>query len=246
LLLVYMLRSQHKLLFMAIGGVVGVILAYYTSDRWLDRISTISNYQADSSAYVRILVWKWTWGFVQSHPMGGGFSSYVINAVTLPPDAHNPHGSTQFGRAFHSSYFEVLGEHGFPGMALFLGAAGLATLATFSIGRKVRDIPELQWCGALAIAIQAGLAVFLTAGAFVGLAFQPMFWYFVAMSVCLKAYVHRCLSDEVKVKTGWREMARDNLAGLGGGRGGGRSGPIPVGVASRKGAVRSAPWQPRS
>lgn len=168
--------------------------------------------------------------------MGGGFSSYLVNAISLPPDAFNPHGSTQYGRAFHSSYFEVLGEHGFPGLALFLTVAGLATLSTFSISRHVKNIPELQWCASLAMAIQASLAVFLTAGAFVGLAFQPMFWYSIAMTVCLRAYVQRCLSVDTAPKTGWRGVAQENLATL---TGGGRAGPLPVGVASRRGVVVS-------
>jgi hypothetical protein len=33
--------------------------------------------------------------------------------------------------------------------------------------------------------------VFMTAGAFVGIAFQPMYWFFIAMSISLRQYVLR-------------------------------------------------------
>jgi hypothetical protein len=52
------------------------------------------------------------------------------------------------------------------------------------------------------------MLVFLTSGAFVGLAFQPPFWYFVAMGVCLRAHVwHAERADTAAVK-GWRLAAQ--------------------------------------
>jgi hypothetical protein len=51
-------------------------------------------------------------------------------------------------------------------------------------------------------ALQSGFAVFLTAGAFVGIAFQPAFWYFVAMGVSLSEYVRRV--EEPQAPLSWR------------------------------------------
>jgi hypothetical protein len=55
----------------------------------------------------------------------------------------------------------------------------------------------------------------MTSGAFVGIAFQPTFWYFIAMSVSLREYVRR-VEQAQKVPKGWRAslMARsDAVAG---------------------------------
>lgn len=204
--------SRHKILYSATGVVVGLILSYWTSDRWLDRVSSIADYQSDTgSAVLRILVWKWTLGFVQSYPLGGGFQAYIVNQISLPGNAANPGGSIQFGRAFHSIYFEMLGEQGWPGLFMFLALALLAIWNTILVRRAAKRNPDLEWCGALAVAIRTGLAVFMSAGAFVGIAFQPMFWYFVAMTVCLRAYVRQVETQDAVPASGWRKVAHGNL-----------------------------------
>jgi hypothetical protein len=57
-------------------------------------------------------------------------------------------------------------------------------------------------------AVQSGMLVFLTSGAFVGLAFQPPFWYFVAMGVCLRAHVWHAERAGTPVVKGWRLAAQ--------------------------------------
>ena len=136
--------------------------------------------------------------------------AYVINHIELPAHGADP-GHTEFGRAFHSSYFEVLGEHGYPGIVLFLLLAGSTLLMLRRLARKARPYPELQWVVALSDALQSGLAVFLSSGAFVGLAFQPMFWYFISMSICLNAYMWRVEHAGESLQTGWRAMAANPI-----------------------------------
>ena len=49
----------------------------------------------------------------------------------------------------------------------------------------------------------------MTAGAFVGIAFQPMFWYFVALGVSLREYVRRVEETGAPVPLpGWRGAAQ--------------------------------------
>lgn len=204
-------RSRHKMLFIVAGILVTAVLAYVTSDTWTERISSITAYKSDSSAQVRLLVWKWTLGFVTSYPLGGGFNAYIINQISVPGDSLNPGGVIQFARAFHSIYFEVLGEQGWPGLFLFLAICGVVLMSTHNISRRAAKIPELEWCASFAVAIQAGMVAFMSAGAFVGVAFQPMFWYFVAMTVCLRSYLARVEAAGRTTQTGWRAVAQNNL-----------------------------------
>jgi probable O-glycosylation ligase (exosortase A-associated) len=199
-------RSKHKFAFGIVVVLVACLVAYTTSGAWNARVSTIGDFEQEDSAYVRILVWRWTLGFVAEHPLGGGFSTYIINHIEVPGHGADP-GHVEFGRAFHSSYFEVLGEHGYPGLFIFLALAGSTLLMLRRIAKKARPHPELNWLAGLSDALQSGLAVFLTSGAFVGLAFQPMFWYFVSMGVCLNAHLWRVERAGVAVPKGWRAMA---------------------------------------
>jgi probable O-glycosylation ligase (exosortase A-associated) len=207
---VYMwIRSRQKIAFGIALIVVSCLVAYTTTSAWNDRITTIGSYSNENSAYTRILVWKWTLEYTAMNPMGGGFQSYLIDHVDLPGTADSP-GFTQFGRAFHSIYFEVLGEQGYPGLAIFLIIAGSMLIRLRRVSQKARRIPELQWVAALSDALQSGLAVFLTAGAFVGIAFQPMFWYFISMGISLNAYMWRVEHPRTRGDVRWRAVARVN------------------------------------
>jgi putative inorganic carbon (HCO3(-)) transporter len=201
---VYMwIRSRHKFRFGVVVAIVAGIIVYSTSGAWNARVSTIGNFEQENSAYGRILVWRWTLGFVAQHPLGGGFSTYLIDHIELPAQGTDP-GHIEFGRAFHSSYFEMLGEHGYPGLIIFLLLAASTLLMLRRVAKTARPYPELEWVVGLSDALQSGLTVFLTCGAFVGLAFQPMFWYFVSMSLCLNAYMWRVERTEANVVPGWR------------------------------------------
>jgi hypothetical protein len=47
------------------------------------------------------------------------------------------------------------------------------------------------------------MVVFMTAGAFVDIAFQPEIWYFIALSISLREYVRRAEQETTPTK-GWR------------------------------------------
>ena len=189
---IYMfMRSRQKALFGIILAIGVAATAYMTSSIFLGRMESIGSYQTDSSAMVRILVWKWTLEFTTTHPLGGGFNSYIVNVIELPGNGQNA-PELQHGRAFHSSYFEILGEQGYPGIIMFLLATGTSLLALRRLTKRTRKIPHLAWCADMSDALQSGILVFMTSGAFVGIAFQPIIWYFIAMSVSLREYVRRC------------------------------------------------------
>ena len=183
-------RSKRKATLGAVLVLGAFLVVYTTSSAWNARVETIGNFQQENSALTRLLVWRWTLGFAASHPLGGGFQSYVINHIEFPATATQP-ATIQFGRAFHSIYFEMMGEQGYPGLFLFLLIAGSTIFRLRRIVKQTRDRPELEWVNSLSNALQTGLVVFLACGAFVGIGFQPMFWYFIAISISLNAFMYR-------------------------------------------------------
>jgi probable O-glycosylation ligase (exosortase A-associated) len=205
------LRSRRKILYLMVAGAVAVVLIGNMASSWNERVVSIGDYNTDGSSLTRILVWKWTLGYVATHPLGGSFDSYGVNTIVMPDN------SVQQGRAFHSIYFEVLGELGWPGLAMFLTAVAASFFNLLRLSRKYRKSPDLAWVSELSDAIQSGLLVFLTAGAFVGIAFQPPFWYFVSMSICLRAFAWRAERADATEATGWRLAAQRNREALAGG-----------------------------
>lgn len=210
-------RSRKKILFVVCAAVLAAGIVYKTSAGWGERMATIQNPTEEESALTRLLVWKWTYDFSLTHPYGGGFMAYIVDRIDYP------NGDVVFGRAFHSIYFEVLGEQGWVGFGMFVGIAASAMLGLRRLSRRTRKIPELAWCADMSDALQTSLAVFLSAGAFVGIAFQPPFWYFIAMSISLREYVRR--AEQQSQPVGWRART------------------LPAGAAAAGGTAQPPPWR---
>jgi probable O-glycosylation ligase (exosortase A-associated) len=201
-LAVLMLRSSQRR-FLYLGGLaVAVAIAMpLLPDSFNKRMDTIGGYQADSSASTRIAVWKWTLDYVDRYPLGGGFEAYRQNKLVIDkvktegaPGAEKVATAKEFdaGRAYHSSYFEMLGEQGWPGLILFLA---LHLIGLYRMERVRRRWKRAEggdaWIAPLATALQHGHVIYLVGAAFVGIAFQPFIYMLVGMEIGFDGYLRR-------------------------------------------------------
>jgi putative inorganic carbon (hco3(-)) transporter len=198
-----MLRyARFRLLYL--GGVVllGLAAIPFLPSSFTKRTDTISNYQADESASTRIMVWKWTWEYVKQNPGGGGFDVYRKNRLryeipVAPQDIGVGGSSTKVivdqGRAFHSSYFEMLGEQGFFGLFLWLciHLGGVWRMEVVQRRYRKSDDPQDQWIAPLAIALQNSQIIYMVGSLFVGIAFQPFVYMFTGLQIGLDTYCSR-------------------------------------------------------
>ena len=184
--------SRRKVLWGGVGLGIGAMITLYllrSGGAWVDRMMTILSPTGESSAHVRLLVWRWTLDFVQEHPFGGGFNAYAVNTITLPGTPDHPDIIIEHGRAFHSCYFEMLGEHGWPGLGLYLALFVTSFLTLRTAARVARSLPDMEWCHDLARMLQVALIVPLTCGAFIGISFQSELYYMFALSVMVRHQV---------------------------------------------------------
>ena len=121
------LRSSKKLpvAFAAAVCIIGVLS--FMPQKWFDRMDTIDSYEEDESASGRFDAWLFAINIANDRLLGGGFK---VNTQERLWPIYNPESPVV--RAPHSIYFEVLGEHGYPGLTLFLM---LGTVAFFTCSR---------------------------------------------------------------------------------------------------------------
>ena len=209
LCLFYLRTANHKVL-IAGGMALAVLVAVpFLPPAFLARMSTIENHQSDQSAGTRLGVWKWTWDYVKQHPMGGGFVVNQASRVEYDTIARvTVDGSTEIrrthvveeGRAFHSSYFEMLGEQGLPGFALWilLQVSGLWQMERIRSRWKKRTGPDEAWVAPLAVALQLAQVVYLIGSLFVGIAFQPFILMLIGLQCGLWSYLKRVDAEQAK------------------------------------------------
>jgi putative inorganic carbon (HCO3(-)) transporter len=189
------LQSRRKLVFALVLVAAACVFAATASSQWEDRIATTADYNEESSALGRILVWQWTLGYVAEHPLGGGFNAYYIDTISFPGvDGGAP--VIIHGKAYHNIFFEILGEHGIPGLAMFCALVLLSFGCLRQVRARTRARPEFAWCFELAGALGVSLLTLLACGNFVGIGFQSTVWYALAAPVCLREYVRRAVGME--------------------------------------------------
>jgi len=181
------LGTRHKLRWLALGTVALLVASPYLSESWLNRMNTISNYEEEGSAAGRVAVWLWTIDFASRNPLGGGFDSYVVNGLAgfknLRDGAPVVTDGLAGGKAYHSIYFELLGEQGYVGLALYLLVHGLIVTKLLRLFWSTRGVPGMEWMHDLAYAIFVSMLVYHVGGAFVGIAYQA--WTYLLISLVL-------------------------------------------------------------
>jgi probable O-glycosylation ligase (exosortase A-associated) len=207
---VLMLRfNKNRFLYAGMAGMLALAVIPFLPSSFTERADTIKNYQADESASTRIAVWKWTWDYAKANPFGGGFNVYVLNSFKYElkddpkrikedwefewEEENGPRMVEDKGRAFHSSYFEMLGEQGFPGLILWLALhiSGIWRMERLRRIYNMSEKEEEQWIAPFAIALLNAQIIYMVGALFVGIAFQPFMYMLVGMQIGLDTYVRR-------------------------------------------------------
>ncbi|MCK8455910.1 putative O-glycosylation ligase, exosortase A system-associated [Sphingomonas faeni] len=200
---------KRKVAYLAMLSGLGVAAIPFLPSTFTSRMNTIKTYDADESASTRLAVWKWTIEYAKTHPFGGGFNAYLGNRIrydlktapgtTGPASAApaTPKVEVDKARAYHSAYFEMLGEQGYPGLALWLAINLIGIIRMEVIRRRYRDPDgEFAWAGPLAAALQSGHIVYLLGAAFIAIAFQPFIYMLIGAQIGLDTYLSRKRSEQ--------------------------------------------------
>lgn len=213
---------KRRFLYLGLIGAAGLMVIPFLPSSFTARMNTIDGHQADQSASTRVQVWKWTLEYVGDNPFGGGFDAYRqnklrYNTATTQTDGNNVAVEYQEvedkARAYHSSYFEMLGEQGWPGLFvwLWLQIAGLWQMERIRMRWKKREEADKAWVVPLATALQHAQLIYLVGSLFVGIAHQPFILMLIGLQCGLWSYLRRIDSPEppalAKRRAGARQPA---------------------------------------
>ena len=208
---------KRKALYITTLGVCALVAVPFLPSAFTERMNTIKTYQADESASTRLAVWKWTIDYAREHPFGGGFEAYRGNhiryeikkvdgaptssAAPAAPDAAPLPVADKLtmdkARAYHSAYFEMLGEQGYPGLALWLAISLIGLVRMEVLRRRYRDpAGEFAWAGQLASALQTAHFVYLLGAGFIAIAFQPFIYMLIGAQIGLDTYLARRRAEQ--------------------------------------------------
>jgi len=177
--LIFLRMRQRMLLAPVI--VLGVVVALlFAPQTWKDRMDLSSPEAMDASALERINSWWFAWNLTSDNPVfGGGFGTFTPELFSrYAPSGNDIHGP-------HSVYFQILAEHGFVGLSLYL----TLVLSCFGVAHRLIKRSRIQGdprIAQYANMFRFSLVAFLTSGAFLGRAYFDYFFIIVACLIILE------------------------------------------------------------
>jgi putative inorganic carbon (HCO3(-)) transporter len=214
-------RSPRKLLPGVAIVLAGVLALAVMSDAFVARMETIKTYQEDSSAMGRLYAWATAVNVANSRPFGAGFAMYE-QAVANRYGAGFTFGGlinpkVLAARAAHSIYFQVLGEHGWIGLFLFLALWVLAWRRANRLRVSSRGNREMQWVHQLASMSQVALVGYAIGGAFLSLAYFDLPYNILVMIIVTQRWLERQAVQPSAVQAAMRQLAGQVVINTGGG-----------------------------
>lgn len=187
---VFWWRSKSKVTIGLVLILLAPALFFFMPDEWTSRMGTIKTYDQDESALGRINAWMMATNIANSRILGAGF----LTATPLVFQMYAPEPNNVL--VAHSIYFQVLGQHGYIGLFLYLLFWGLTYRTAGRLMKLSAGRPDLEWAGLLGSMVKVSLIGFAVGGAFLSLANWDMPFYFMGIVVMTEKLVRKKLSEE--------------------------------------------------
>lgn len=186
LAIAFWLKSRHKVILAVLALAMLPVLYQSAPEDWRERQSTITTASEEDSSFIgRLWAWKISTLLALDNPLtGGGFRAvldpviwnyYAPYTPEFSPIKTPPIPQWEGSKAAHNIYFQVLGDHGFTGLIIFLTFLALALLTNLrnaSLGRRHKII----WYQQLANALTLSMIGYGITGANVSLAYFDLLY----------------------------------------------------------------------
>jgi len=185
-------KSKYKVRFGLVLFVVVPLIFAFMPAAWFERMETMKTYEQDASAMGRLTAWEFAVDMASARITGGGFNSFVKeNYMRFSPEIVEKITATADGRFqdAHSIYFEVIGEHGFIGLILFMSMIIMAFTTTRWIVKNAGNDAESAWIKELGSMLQISLVGYAVGGSFLGLAYYDLVYHLIAIVILLRMLV---------------------------------------------------------
>lgn len=193
----FWLKSNHKVV-TAVAGMIFLIPAVaFMPQEWVSRMETIQTAQEDSSFQGRLDAWQFAINVASARPIfSGGFGATYDRSVFTRYAGNTMTAQTTGRRAAHSIYFEVLGDHGFIGLAIFVGLIYATYHQCAVIRRRTARRPDLKWAGDLAGMMQVSLVAYAVAGGLVSMGYYETIYVMIAAIASLRHQVEKAINPQ--------------------------------------------------
>jgi len=196
----YYLKSERKGLLTVLLVILVVGVSQVVTDQWVARIQSVDAAGQDASFMGRVVAWKLSFILAYHNPFfGGGFKALETFPVWhMLSQEFNSFSWFYTGdhfpdqdrvRAAHSVYFQVLGDHGFAGLAIYLSFLIGAFQKARKVVRVARQHKLPQWLPRLATTLQLTMFAFCLGGSSLSFAYFDLTFAVIGLLIVLESRI---------------------------------------------------------
>jgi putative inorganic carbon (hco3(-)) transporter len=181
----YLRSNTTSFLFAAVCA-VGLFALMGISDRVSGGAAEIARSGIDDSARGRIIAWQAAMAMAWEFPLHGvGIANFPSSFYFYTPVwLHR-------AMAAHSTWFQILGETGFPGFLVFVSMVGVSLRSAWRTLASLDGLTVAPVIRAVALGLFASLIGFCISGSFLSYAISWPIYLLVALNTAMAAYVRR-------------------------------------------------------
>jgi len=194
-------RSPNKVRLLASAFVVLLFGLPFVPSKYWEDMRTITDTK-ESTAHQRQEFWGYAteiWLRPENFVMGVG----VKNLPFKFAEFQNSKGKSVYGRAVHSTYFQLLPELGLIGLITFLALLWTSIRGSERIIKRLKKVKannpivkkEISWLVLALVTSNASWYGVLISAAFVSTLYYPDIWLLIAISVVLQRYASKLLKE---------------------------------------------------
>lgn len=187
-------RSKSRLALAVMIALMCAVALVFMPETWMGRMNTIATYDQDASAMGRINAWTMAINIANDRILGAGFATdlpWIYQRYAPNPD---------FVIVAHSIYFQILGEHGYIGLFLYLGFWFLTYRLANRITKLTAGNKDLQWANMLGAMSKVSLIGFAVGGMFLSLAYWDMPFYIMVILLCTERLLGTPVAQTASVR----------------------------------------------
>ena len=184
-ILFLVLISKRKVLVLTLVSIAIVGLLLFLPSTYTDRMSTIKNYEEDSSAQARLTAWKAATMMAMDHPLGVGAKNFnsAYGRYYRHKVVHEESWGSRRWISPHSIYFLTLAEYGFPGLFLLFALLISTVRANLKMHRISLQDPHPDLPDQFFLALILSLIGLSACGVFLGGVNYPHIFILIGLSI---------------------------------------------------------------
>ncbi|MFT6212166.1 MAG: putative O-glycosylation ligase (exosortase A-associated) [Alphaproteobacteria bacterium] len=180
----YFMFLRNKIVILTAIIITAIVSFMFMPAEWQERMSfSTEKIEQDGSLNIRYEAWKLARAIAADNPLTGGGFRIVQNDVAF--ELYPGVSKNLYAAAAHSIYFEILSDHGYVGLLLFILLIASGLYLNILTRRMTKNYAQLQWVFDLATALQLSLCVYAVGGAALSMAYYDVFYVVIFLSAAL-------------------------------------------------------------